>query len=202
MQSMRRAFLKACISLSRPIPYSLNLVPRALFPTSTSKAREKRPGNEVATPFDSSIKPFEREISGFEQSLLWVRKYSIYYSYVSEQDFSTQNTCTLSGYLESLHAVVSHHPFCSWVFKLYRITCYCCGCLYYCTCSFRKKETHLFLTTEWRVVQSSWSILEQYMGRWPKAIIQGLLARFSGLFASLRSFVNHSTCSATAPLVK
>ena len=35
---MRRAFLKACISLSRPIPYSLNLVPRALFPTSTSKA--------------------------------------------------------------------------------------------------------------------------------------------------------------------
>ena len=34
---------EACIfkgvqSLSRPIPYSLNLVPRALFPTSTSKA--------------------------------------------------------------------------------------------------------------------------------------------------------------------
>ena len=119
-----------------------------------------------------------------------------------EQDFSPQNTCSLSGYLESLHAVASHHTFCSWVFKLYRITCYCCGCLYYCTCSFRKKETHLFLTTEWRVVQSSWSILEQYMGRWPKAIIQGLLARFSGLFASLRSFVNHSTCSATEPLVK
>ena len=55
------AINEVCISLSRPIPYSLNLVPRALFPTSTSKAREKRPGNEVAAPLDSSIKPFERE---------------------------------------------------------------------------------------------------------------------------------------------
>ena len=55
------AINEVCISLSRSIPYSLNLVPEALFPTSTSKAREKRPGNEVANPFDSSIKPFERE---------------------------------------------------------------------------------------------------------------------------------------------
>ena len=55
------AINEVCISLSRSIPYSLNLVPEALFPTSTSKAREKLPGNEVATPFDSSIKPFERE---------------------------------------------------------------------------------------------------------------------------------------------
>ena len=83
------AINEVCISLARSIPYSLNLVPEAVFPTSTSKAREKRPGNEVATPFDSSIKPFEREISGFKQSLLWVRKYSIYYSYVFRAGFLT-----------------------------------------------------------------------------------------------------------------
>lgn len=87
-----------------------------------------------------------------------------------------------------------HRRICSWLLLWISI-------LLYWQLS-EKKKPHLFLTTEWRVVQSSWSILEQYMGRWPKAIIQGLLARFSGLFASLRSFVNHSSCSATGPLVK
>ena len=55
------------------------------------------------------------------------------------------------------------------------------------------RTTHPFLTTECSVVQSSISILEQYIGLWPNAMIHGLLALFSGLLASLRSFVNQSS---------
>ena len=159
-------------------------------------------GTRLLLPLTRPSNPLNVKISFFKQSLLWVRKYSIYYSClqnrISHHKLLARFKDTWNRFTQLHRITLFVHEFSS----LHRTTCYCCGCLYYCTCSFRKKETHLFLTTEWRVVQSSWSILEQYMGRWPKAIIQGLLARFSGLFASLRSFVNHSTCSATAPLVK
>lgn len=144
------------------------------------------------------------KISGFKPSLPWVLKINSYVSRAGKEYFFIGFSPHLSfvtdwkTYLHALQILGLALRGCIVAF----VHDYCCRYLHCCTDSSRKKKTHLFLTTEWRVVQSSWSILEQYMGRWPKAIIQGLLARFSGLFASLRSFVNHSTCSATEPLVK
>ena len=128
------AINEACISLSRgrfsppppPKPGKSALGTRLLLPLT-------RPSNHLNVKYLG----LNNLCSEYENILYTIVMFP-------EQDFSPQNTCTLSGYLESLHAVASHHPFCSWVFKLYRITCYCCRCLYYCTCSFRKKKPTFF----------------------------------------------------------
>lgn len=48
-------------------------------------------------------------------------------------------------------------------------------------------------------VQSSWSLLEQYMGRWPMVMIQGRSLRLSGRVASCHR-AKGSQCLGEAPL--
>lgn len=178
------AINEVCTSRSRPILYSLWLVHRitqTIWPPKYLGLNYLALSTQNLYSIQSVIFPEHEK-----------RIFFIDFSPHLRFAIDGKPTCTLYGYMESLYAVASSHLFITIVADIYIIV----------LTAFGKKETHLFLTTEWRVVQSSWSILEQYMGRWPKAIIQGLLARFSGLFASLRSFVNHSTCSATEPLVK
>ena len=62
-----------------------------------------------------------------------------------------------------------------------------------CTCPWQHLTTQKLCvhTNEWCLVQSSLSVLEQYIGLCPIVIIHGLWARFSGLLASYREVRNN-----------